>query len=146
MVNGCFCAGRAVAWGGGGGDGVPGDNPVYMLATGESRVTSAEYDIVGRPLRNREEERLFNNPMYGDMDAQQYEVPVRIATPTTTEERLFVNPMYGQPDPVDYEVPVASPQASNFLLDSTTTPTSTMSVSNVYEEPQRPHASANHIN
>lgn len=108
-----------------------------MLTPGGSSVTPAVYDTVGTPLRNhKEEERIFNNPMYGDREAQQYEVPLCSATPTKREvERLFENPVYGQPDPTDYEVPVASPQMRNFLLDSTTTSATS---GNIYEEPHRP--------
>lgn len=99
-----------------------GDNPIYMLAPGDqSGVASAVYATVGKPL-GKCEERLFNNPMYGDKDPQQYEVPV--SSPTNREvERLFENPVYGQPDPMDYEVPMASPRAGNFLQHETT-PTS----------------------
>lgn len=98
-----------MVWGGDGSNAVtPGDNPVYMLAPAESYTTSAMYDTVGQPARKwkGEEERLFKNPVYGNPDVQQYEVPVRraipTATPTTEEERIFENPVYGQPDPVDY--------------------------------------------
>ena len=115
----------------------PGDNPVYMLATEDNSVL---YDVIGQ---SAEEERLFKNPMYGNVDPQQYEVPVHRATPTKEAERIFENPMYTQPDPAAYEVPVHSPQAESFLLQTMTTPTSSkqqrgLSVSNAYEEPIRP--------
>lgn len=121
-----------------------------MLAPGESRANTAIYDIVGQPLKEEDEERLFKNPMYGDPDPQQYEVPVLRATtstPAKEEERIFENPMYSQPDPAAYEVPSAINHTTNFLLDPMTTPTSATpttkqrrgpSVSNVYEEPVRP--------
>lgn len=132
-----FNAGEVVVWNGDSdNNAIPRDNPVYMLAPGESHVNSAIYDIIGQPLQ---EERLFKNPMYGDPDPQQYEVPVHGATPTSTkeDERIFENPMYRQPDPTAYEDSV-----TNFLLEPMTTPTTKrqrgLSVSNIYEEPARP--------
>jgi hypothetical protein len=83
---------------------IPGDNPVYMLAPEESHDNSTVYDVIGQPLK-QEEERHFHNPMYGNPEPQEYEVP---ATRAGDEERMFENPTYAQPDPMTYEVPVRS--------------------------------------
>lgn len=66
-------------------DNMPGDNPVYMLAN-ESGSTSVIYDSITNLTPSCREEK-----QEGD-----------------EEERVFVNPIYGDPDPTDYEIPVIS--------------------------------------